>query len=325
MAVNNTTDVLKYTNPPIGQGTKSDFPLLPHICCPSTSGTGSEQTALAIYDNAEVGAKTGMALRELKPDRAVIDVETVYTLPPAVVAASGFDVLSHSIESYTARHFTERLAPTDEYFSRPAVQGANVFSDAGCVSALELVGKYYKRAYEGAGGKDTEALDQMMFASTLAGAAMGNAGCTLPHAFSYPISSQNKWWQPPAGSGYTDGKKCVPHGYAVGMTAPAVFRFTASSNAERHLRCARLLDPNNALNTRDATPDQAGEALYEATVSLMKAVDFPTGLTELGFADDDVESLVEGAWPQRRLIDNCAVKVSKQDIASLFKQSFKHF
>lgn len=123
----------------------------------------------------------------------------------AVLAASGFDVLSHAVESYTARSSHSRLAPTDALFTRPAAQGANMFSDYGCLAALELVGKYYARAVEGAFGKDEEvapqslldwttkqALNNMMFASTLAGTAMGNAGCQMPHAFSYPICGQNK-------------------------------------------------------------------------------------------------------------------------------------
>lgn len=115
-------------------------------------------------------AKTGIAHHELRPTMAVIDPTTTMTLPANVVAASGFDVLSHALESYTAESYRYRrqhpyiLGTT---LARPQNQGSNPFADMGCIEALKLTSKYIVRATNDA--SDIEARHQMMFASLLAG------------------------------------------------------------------------------------------------------------------------------------------------------------
>jgi alcohol dehydrogenase class IV len=131
-------ELLTYVNAPVGEGRPVPGPLRPHLACPTTSGTGSECTGIAIFDLLSLKAKTGIANRHLVPTRALIDPDTTETLPGPVVAASGFDVLSHALESYTARPFTAR-SRTDA-LSRPLSQGANPWSDVGCREALRLCG-----------------------------------------------------------------------------------------------------------------------------------------------------------------------------------------
>lgn len=314
--------LLDWTNKPIGAGRTPPAPILPHIAVPTTCGTGAEQTGLAIYDLTSIGAKTGVGNSAIKPDRAVIDPECVLTMPAPVVAASGFDVLSHSIESYTARPFNTRDRPAD--FLRPAAQGSTPYTDIGCLAALEIVGKYWLRAVEGA-GKDREALERMLFASTLAGTAINGAGCAMPHALSYSISSLNKkkGWRP--ATGWPSPNAIVPHGFSVALTAPACYAFTAPTNPQRHLQCARLLDPNNAHNTRDATPDQAGEALRLVTIDLMRRTKMPNGLSAIGYGEADIESLVKGALPQRRLLDNAPLPIGAKEIEQVYRASMNVF
>jgi hydroxyacid-oxoacid transhydrogenase len=312
--------ILDWTNAPIGAGRIPDRALLPHIAVPTTCGTGAEQTGLAIYDLVAIGAKTGVGNSAIKPDRAVIDPEAVYSLPAGVIAASGFDTLSHSIESYTARPYTARPLPRDRV--RPAAQGATPFTDIGCLAALEIVGVHLPQAVLG----DRAALERMVFASTLAGTAINGAGCTAPHALSYSISSLNKQlkWQPRKGAGWP-AAPIVPHGFAVALTAPACFRHNASTNPERHLRCARLLDPRNEHNTRDATPDQAGEALRLAVVAMMRRNKMPSGLAEIGYGEAHMNDLVKGALPQRRLLDNNPRPLDAASIAQIYRESFNVF
>lgn len=314
--------LLDWTNKPIGAGRIPPGPILPHIAVPTTCGTGAEQTGLAIYDLTSIGAKTGVGNNAIKPDRAVIDPQCVLTLPAPVVAASGFDVLSHSIESYTARPFQTRERPSD--FVRPAAQGSTPYTDIGCLAALEIVGKYWLRAVNGA-GKDHEALERMLFASTLAGTAINGAGCAMPHALSYSISSLNKkkGWRP--ATGWPSPNAIVPHGFSVALTAPACYTLTAPTNPQRHLQCARLLDPTNAHNTRDATPDQAGEALRLVTIDLMRRTKMPNGLQAIGYGEADVESLVKGALPQRRLLDNAPMPIGASEIEQVYRASMNIF
>jgi alcohol dehydrogenase class IV len=95
-------DFLSYVNPPVGDGTPVPGPLKPHIACPTTSGTGSEVTGIAIFDLLSMSAKTGIASTALRPREALVDPDCTDTLPAEVVACSGLDVLSHALESFTA-------------------------------------------------------------------------------------------------------------------------------------------------------------------------------------------------------------------------------
>lgn len=104
-------DFLTYVNAPVGEGRPVPGPLRPHIACPTTSGTGSECTGIAIFDFVSMKAKTGIAHRHLMPTRALVDPDTTETLPGPVVAASGLDVVCHALESFTARPFTATGIP----------------------------------------------------------------------------------------------------------------------------------------------------------------------------------------------------------------------
>src|SRR5262245_3372859 len=140
-------EFLEYVNPPIGRGRPVPGPLKPLIAIPTTAGTGSETTGVAIFDYAEMHAKTGIAHRRLKPTLGLIDPENTRTLPPEVAAASGLDVLCHAIESYTAIPFAKRPRPARPLL-RPAYQGSNPISDLWAKEALRMVARCLPRAVE---------------------------------------------------------------------------------------------------------------------------------------------------------------------------------
>ena len=178
----------------------------------------------------------------------------------------------------------------------------------------------------GAGGADLEASEQILFASTLAGAAFNSAGCQIPHALSYPISSLNKFktWRPKGEGWPIDADKpLIPHGFSVGIPAVAAYDLIAPCNPQRALEVARLLDPDNQHNTRDATPEQAGAALRAAVVALMQVNGMPSGLAELGFTKDEIPAMVEGSFPQKRLLDNAPIDVTREHIQTIFERSMK--
>ena len=101
-------DFAAYVNKPLGEARPVPGPLPPHIACPTTCGTGSECTGIAVFDYVALRAKTGIVSRRLRPTHALVDPTVTATLPAMVVAASGFDVLCHALESFTARAFTSR-------------------------------------------------------------------------------------------------------------------------------------------------------------------------------------------------------------------------
>ena len=182
-----------YVNAPIGGGQPVPGPLKPLIAVPTTAGTGSETTGVAIFDYVEKKAKTGIAHRYMKPTLGIIDPDNTKTMPAAVAAATGLDVLSHALESFTAIPFDSRPKP-DRPIQRPAYQGTNPISDIWSLRALEMVRDYLPRAYQDT--TDDEARGNMLLASAIAGIGFGNAGVHLPHGMSYPIAGMVKDFYP---------------------------------------------------------------------------------------------------------------------------------
>jgi hydroxyacid-oxoacid transhydrogenase len=308
-------EFMTYVNAPIGAGQRVPGPVKPHIACPTTSGTGSETTGIAIFSLTDINAKTGIISRRLIPTVALIDPDVTQTLPRNVVAASGFDCMSHALESLTARPWPRRLNPA-RGASRPVSQGANPFSDALASEALNGVGKFLVRAVSDA--NDVEARTEMMYAAMLAGIAFNAAGCHLPHGLSYAVSGLVRDFHLP---GYPAGKTLVPHGMAVVLNNPSVWRYTAPCCPERHLHGATCL----GADTRDAGADDAGEALAGRVIGLMRAADIPNGLSDLGFGPADIDALATGAEPQYRVIRNAPKDVSRDDLKSLFSAAMRYW
>jgi hydroxyacid-oxoacid transhydrogenase len=308
-------DFLAYVNKPVGEGKPVPGPLKPHIACPTTAGTGSEVTGITIFDLLSLKAKTGIASPALRPTEALVDPDCTTTLPREVVASAGLDVLSHALESYTARPYVLRSAP-ERPSLRPMSQGANPWSDLGCREALRLLGKHLERAVHDAA--DAEAREQMMWAATLAGIAFGNAGVHAPHGMAYAVAGLVREFRP---SGYPADEPLVPHGMAVIVNAPSVFRFTAEASPERHLEGARLL----GADTRGARDGDAGEVLANELIRIMRAVGMPNGLSGVGYTDDDVAALTEGAHPQQRLLQNAPREMAKPVLAELFRNALRYW
>ncbi|BBZ39802.1 hydroxyacid-oxoacid transhydrogenase [Mycobacterium conspicuum] len=308
-------DFLAYVNKPIGEGKPVPGPLRPHIACPTTAGTGSEVTGITIFDLLSLKAKTGIASPALRPTEALVDPDCTVSLPPEVVASAGLDVLSHALESYTAKPYVFRSAP-ERPSLRPMSQGANPWSDLGCREALRLLGTYLERAVNDAA--DTEAREQMMWAATLAGIAFGNAGVHAPHGMAYAVAGLVREFRP---SGYPPDEPLVPHGMAVIVNAPSVFRFTAEASPERHLEGARLL----GADTQGAMAEDAGEVLGDELIRIMRAVGMPNGLSAVGYTDDDVTALTQGAHPQQRLLQNAPREMTKPVLAELFRQAMRYW
>ena len=308
-------EFMTYVNAPIGGGQRVPGALRPHIACPTTSGTGSEVTGIAIFNLTDLNAKTGIISRRLVPTLALVDPNVTATLPPNVVASSGFDCMSHALESLTARAWPRRVNPA-RGAARPVSQGANPFSDALASDALRAVGKFLVRAVTNAG--DIEARTEMMYAAMQAGIAFNAAGCHLPHGLSYAVSGLAHDFHV---AGYPAGKTLVPHGIAVVLNNPSVWRYTAASCPQRHLHGATCLGAKAA----DAGPDDAGEALAGRVIELMRAAGMPNGLAALGFGAADLDALATGAQPQYRVIRNAPRDVSRDDLKGLFGAAMKYW
>lgn len=304
-----------YVNAPLGDAHPIPGPLPPHVACPTTCGTGSECTGIAVFDDLQLKAKTGIASRRLRPTLALIDPTATRTLPAMVVAASGFDVLCHALESFTARPYTARPRPATPG-ARPMSQGRNPWSDVGSLEALRLGGKYFTRAVRDAA--DSEAREALSWAATLAGIAFGNSGVHLPHAMSYSVAGLVRDYKCP---GYPDHEPLVPHGISVIVNAPSVFRATAPTSPELHLEAAAAL----GADVRGASPADAASILPGAVTSLMKAAGVPNGVGGVGYTEGDVDALARGAIVQKRLVDNAPMPVDDAAMRDLFRAALTYW
>ena len=308
-------DFLDYVNPPIGKGLPVPGPLKPLIAIPTTAGTGSETTGVAIFDLTRMHAKTGIASRRLKPTLGLLDPENTRTMPPQVAAATGLDVLSHAIESYTAMPYSDRPLP-DRPLARPAYQGSNPISDVWSLEALRMVARYLVRAVEDPA--DDEARANMILASAYAGIGFGNSGVHLPHGMSYPVSGRVKSYFAP---GYPGDHPMVPHGYSVVLNAPAVFRFTAGASPQRHLEAAQAL----GADVSGVLPGDAGNVLADRITWFIERLKLPNGLSALGYTSSDIPTLVEGTLPQHRVTKLSPRPARTEDLARLFEDALVSF
>ncbi|EPY74006.1 hypothetical protein CB1_002337019 [Camelus ferus] len=254
------SDFLDYVNAPIGKGKPVTVPLRPLIA--------------------------GIASRAIKPTLGLIDPLHTLHMPERVVANSGFDVLCHALESYTALPYHMRSPCPSNPITRPAYQGSNPISDIWAVHALQIVAKYLKRSFPKAAlysvgnasadvlllgiyvihravrnPDDLEARSNMHLASAFAGIGFGNAGVHLCHGMSYPISGLVKKYK---AKDYKVDHPLVPHGLSVVLTSPAVFTFTAQMSPERHLEMAEILGMNHHSEEREKLKRKLHSALLAA-------------------------------------------------------------
>ena len=304
-------DFLDYVNPPIGKGLPVPGPLKPLVAIPTTAGTGSETTGVSIFDFSRLHAKTGIASRRLKPTLGLLDPDNTRTLPPEVAASSGLDILSHAVESFTALPFTGRPRP-DRPSLRPAYQGSNPISDLWSLQAMRLVDRFLIRAVEDPA--DDEARANMLLAASYAGIGFGNAGVHLPHGMSYPVSGHVRGYRAP---GYDVDHPLVPHGISVILNAPAVFRFTAPANPQRHLEAAEAL----GAATSGRRPEDAGRILADRITWFMQRLRVPNGLAAIGYTIEDIPGLVEGTIPQHRVTKLSPRPAGPDELGRLFEDA----
>lgn len=304
--------VMDYVNAPVGGGRKPPTPLMPHLAIPTTAGTGSEATTVAVLDIPELRLKSGISHRYLRPAQAIVDPELTRTLGPEVTASAGLDVVCHAAESFLSKPFDSRPRPATPE-DRPPYQGSNPVADVWSSKALEYGGRYLRRAV--ADPEDMEARGAMMLAASLAGVGFGSAGVHIPHACAYPIAGLKHVYQPP---GYPADHPFVPHGHSVIVTAPAAFRFTYEAMPARHHDVVELL-------TGERNEEAGAEALPIALRDLMRDVGAARGIAELGYDADDVPALVEGALKQQRLLVIAPREPSAEDLREIFMASLENW
>jgi hydroxyacid-oxoacid transhydrogenase len=305
----NHGELMDYINAPVGRARAPEAPLLPLVAVPTTTGTGSESTTICVLDVLSLKVKTGISHPALRPRLAVVDPSLTATQPAMVTAAAGMDILCHALESYTARWYADFEAKRPE--QRVPYCGANPVADMWSEKAMSLLSGAFRRAVDDGG--DQLAREEMAMAATFAGLGFGNAGVHIPHANAYPVAGRVREYRP---EGYPDRAPIVPHGMAVSLTAPEAFRFTFDAAPERHVKAARLLDPDASGSGPDLLPS--------VLTALMRDIGIPNGLAAVGYGAGDIDDLVAGSLQQQRLLATAPKAVTDADLAGIFRRSMEH-
>jgi alcohol dehydrogenase class IV len=265
-----------YVNPPFGRGLAPPASLLGLVAVPTTAGSGSDVSGVAVLDLVEQGVKTAVSHSALRPRLALVDPATTLSVPPGATAAAGLDVLAHALESLTAR-------PWDDaglLGSGAVYRGRNPFSDGLCEQALPLLERALPVAVRDGG--DLQARTDTMLAATLANLGAAVAGSHAGHALAYAVAAAAK----PPGA----GREHVPHGFAVALALPGLLAEIELIDPARHERLSRAFgcDDESASDTVERLLDECGVQ----------------PLSAYGFVPDDAAGLADAATTQQRLIAN---------------------
>jgi alcohol dehydrogenase len=187
---------------------------IPLIVIPTTSGTGSEVTNIAILSDTANQMKQGIVSDFLLPDVAIVSPIMSVSCPASVTAASGIDALVHALEAYISMNHSD-------------------ITDALAVQAIELIVEYLPQAY--ALPSNLAAREKMATASLMAGLAFGNAGVGAVHALAYPLG----------------GKYKMPHGVSNALMLPHVLKWNVMGCAERLSHIATILKLNKGQNHQE--------------------------------------------------------------------------
>ncbi|MBM6577262.1 iron-containing alcohol dehydrogenase [Sphingomonas sp. BT552] len=251
-------------------------PVIPLVAVPTTSGTGSEATPVAVVADEERGAKVGIASPHLIAQIAICDPELTVTCPPGLTAFSGADALTHAVEAYTTL-----ARPVDAMLTEEHVfVGKNMLSDHFAKLAVTNIFRYLERAF--VDGSDMEAREGVMLASLAAGCAFGTAGTAAAHALQYPVGNLTH----------------TAHGQGVATLLPFVMQFNRPACTDGFAELAELVGIGGA------TAADRSQSFIEAVAELFAKIEIPPSLEALGLRADQQDYVAEYSLNAARLIKN---------------------
>jgi alcohol dehydrogenase class IV len=264
-------------------------PVAPIVAVPTTAGTGSEVTPVAVVADPGRRLKVGVSSPHLIPRAAICDPELTLSCPPSVTAVSGIDALAHAVEAFTAR------ARPRDWASYPGdvFQGKTTMPDLFALTAIRTIAASLERAH--AHPSDLDAREQMLYGSLCAGIAFGNAGTAGAHALQYPIGALTK----------------TPHGLGVGLLLPYVLRHVEAG-------CRPQLEQvGDALGV---APD--AEAAIAEIARLAAAVGIPRTLAEIGIDERDLPVIAAEAAAITRLVVNSPRELDAAGLESVLRAAW---
>lgn len=268
--------------------------VLPLIAVPTTAGTGSEVTSVAVVSDPSHALKVGISDPVLIPRVAIVDPELTLGAPPSITAYSGIDALAHAIESHTARDMRLDWSKT-----LPVATGANRLNSGFALGAIGALGASLVDAYRDGG--DRAARRNNAYGATLAGIAFSNAGVHLGHAVQYPLGALTK----------------TPHGMGTGLLLPYVMRACMPWRVERLAEVGTALVP-----AMTGTAEERAEAAISRVAGITRAIGLPRSLREMGVAKSQLDEIVEKSLGIARLIGNAPFEANTEIVGEIVRNAY---
>lgn len=270
-------------------------PTIPLIAIPTTAGTGSEVTSIAVVNDIENNLKVGISDQYLRPDIAIVDPELTVNLPPYVTACSGIDALSHAIEAFLATDSRYIRAEGEILF-----QGSTPLSDALAIQAIELISQNLILAVNQ--GSNIEARSNMLLGSLLAGMAFSNAGTAAAHALAYPIGGLLK----------------SPHGEITGLLLPYVMKHNAMVNETKMLRIADAFHLWEGFSGKE----ERIQAVIDKVFYLLESIGLPSKLSSIGIQKEHLSEIATKALTIDRLMRNNSRMATLNSFTKLLQEAY---
>jgi alcohol dehydrogenase class IV len=271
-------------------------PVTPIMAVPTTAGTGSEVTPVAVVGDPERAMKVGIASPHLIPHTAICDPELTLTCPPSLTAVSGADALTHAIESFTAKE--RPVTPSLAY--EHVFVGKNMLSDAYALQAIRLLSRFLRTAVEY--GDDVPARIAVMRGALLAGLAFGTSGTAAAHAIQYPVGALTH----------------TPHGAGVAQLLPYVMAFNLPACPAAMAEVARAMGV-----AADKSEETLAREAITAVAALFGSIGIPTTLAALGLAADKIDWTAEQSLASERLIKNNPRPLDTAALATIIGAAFR--
>lgn len=264
-------------------------PVTPLIAVPTTAGTGSEVTSVAVIEDTERRLKLAVASPFVRPSLAVVDPLLTLSCPPRVTAESGMDALAHAVETMTVIGFQAFEPPPG---LRPQFCGHFDLTDALAERAIKLIGAHLREAvYQ---PKNAQAREGMHLAALLAGMAFSNAGLSAVHALQYPVGALTH----------------TPHGLGTGLLLPYVVEYLLPSNPAAFAAIAEWLGEA-----------RAADRCVDAIQKLKADVGLPMRLRDIGVEDRNIRPMAEQAMTYARLVRMSARPLSVDALEGILKRA----
>lgn len=272
-------------------------PVVPLVCVPTTSGTGSEVSHAAVLTDTANAMKVSTLSNYLRPAIAVVDPELTVSCPAKVTADSGIDALTHAIEACTAVDFCSMELAENE---TAAYEGRTPLGECLAEKAIALIGQHLVTAVREPGNR--QAREGMSLAATLAGMAFSNCAVAVVHALEYPMG----------------GELHVSHGAGNGLLLPFVMRFNLPERRATFARIATLLGEDTS--GRDEVA--AAELAISAVEKLKHAIGIPDRIRDIGGREDQLPRFAAKAFAIKRLMMVNPRQPTEADLLGILREAF---